>query len=837
MATDIRVLLRGGTYRLGETFRLAPQDSGTGGHTVHWQAYPGEEPVLSGARKVTGWTLADTGRNLFRAAVPVGTGSRQLYVDGVRAERSRSGADPSGFTRTATGFTTADPRYTSWRNPTDVEVVGRNAWKHLRCLVARIEPRPAGGSEFVMAQPCWGDAGRPPHESLAYPDNGSGYRGFGGSDRADDPASGIAWIENAVENLSRPGQFYLDRPAGQLYYIPRPGEDLASADVELPLLETLVDVAGTPGHITPVNSTDARAGYTGDWKPATGRPFGDFDDDVHYSTANGSSVTFAFDGTGIAVLGERYKDSGDVDAYVDGAFDRTVALNHTVTLPSGTSERLARQTIYSKAGLPAGRHTVKLVKRSGSYLTVDAFAVTPGTVAPVHDITLHGITFAYATWLQPSGPDGYRDNQAGVLWAGSPARTVHTPGAVRVARGDRIGITGGSVRHVGGAGIELAAATRRSTVTGNRVDDTAGSGISLGEFDDFWQTDPVQHTDGNTVADNAVTRVGQDYEDAVGILVGYATDTTVAHNEIAHTPYTGISLGWGWCWADRESYGAARPRHGTSYAGNNRILDNYVHDVMRVLHDGAGIYTLGSQGFGPTRSVLAGNVVSLVGGHGIYHDEDSTYWDTHHNVVTAVTGSWVNLWQASISDNTVHDNHTDVTRARNNGTRNTITGTTTTTDGNWPAAARAVVAAAGLEPAYRRIRTPEPLTGNDSQTGDLLAPVAITYAGAWTTATGRTGNLLDDAHTTTADGAAVTFTFTGTGLSVIGEKAPDQGPLALSVDGVPKGTVDTRATTRTPRATIAEVTGLPSGRHTLTLTERGGATARIDGYTLLTGML
>ncbi|MFD8321212.1 hypothetical protein [Kitasatospora purpeofusca] len=843
MASDIRVLLRGGTYRLDRTFELAPQDSGTGGHTVHWQAYPGEEPVLSGARKVTGWSLVDAGTGLHRAAVPSGTESRQLYVDGVRAERTRSEADPGGFTRTATGFTTSDGRYTSWRNPADVEVVGRNAWKHLRCPVARIGPREGGGSEFVMAQPCWGDAGRPPYASLAYPESGSGYRGFGGTDKADEAAAGIAWIENAYENLSRPGQFYLDRSAGQLYYIPRPGEDLASADVELPVLEGLVQLAGTPGPVTPVNSTDPRATYSGSWDRSAARPYGDLDDDVQYTSANGASVAIAFDGTGIAVLGERFKDSGDIDVYVDGAFERTVALNRTVTLPSGVPERLARQTLFSKAGLRPGPHTVTIVKKSGGYLTVDAFAVTPDVVAPVHDITLRGITFSYATWLQPSGPDGYRDNQAGVLWAGAPARAVHTPGAVRVVRGSRIGISDNRVRHVGGVGVELAAGTQDSTVTGNGVDDTAGGGISVGEFDDFWQTDPTHWTRGNTVADNAITRVGQDYEDAVGILVGYATDTTVAHNEVARTPYTGISLGWGWCWADRESYGAARPRHGTSYAGNNRILDNYVHDVMRVLHDGAGIYTLGSQGFGPTRSVLAGNVVSLVGGHGIYHDEDSTYWDTHHNVVTAVTGAWVNLWQASISDNTVHDNHTDTGRVTNHGTRSTVTGTTTVTDGRWPAAARAIVAAAGLEPAHADARTPEPITGNDSQTGDLLAPVTIAYTGTWTTASGRTGNLLGDAHITTAEGAGVTFTFTGTGLRVIGEKAPDQGLLALTVDGIRRGTVDTRAPARTAQAVIAEASGLPAGRHTLTLVKQGGTvadqagtTARIDGYTLLTNV-
>ena len=41
-----------------------------------------------------------------------------------------------------------------------------------------------------------------------------------------------------------PGQWYLDY-AGVLYYIPLPGQDIITADVELPVLETLVVGQGT----------------------------------------------------------------------------------------------------------------------------------------------------------------------------------------------------------------------------------------------------------------------------------------------------------------------------------------------------------------------------------------------------------------------------------------------------------------------------------------------------------------------------------------------------------------------------------------------------------------
>lgn len=70
-------------------------------------------------------------------------------------------------------------------------------------------------------------------------------------------------------------------------------------------------------------------------------------------------------------------------------------------------------------------------------------------------------------------------------------------------------------------------------MTGNRVVDVFGVGVNVGEFDDFWLTDAARMTSGNEVDNNAISYVGQDYEDAVGIAVGYARTTTIAHNEVS----------------------------------------------------------------------------------------------------------------------------------------------------------------------------------------------------------------------------------------------------------------------------------------------------------------
>ena len=54
-AADVVVLLRGGTYLLDETVVFGVQDGGKADSTVTYAAYPGESPVFSSGREITGW--------------------------------------------------------------------------------------------------------------------------------------------------------------------------------------------------------------------------------------------------------------------------------------------------------------------------------------------------------------------------------------------------------------------------------------------------------------------------------------------------------------------------------------------------------------------------------------------------------------------------------------------------------------------------------------------------------------------------------------------------------------------------------------------------------------
>ncbi|MGI5447601.1 hypothetical protein ACQEVM_17870 [Streptomyces sp. CA-243310] len=823
MTRDLVVRLRGGTYRLSAPFQLGPADSGTGGHTVIYQAYPGEQPLLSGAKRITGFVQVDAAKNIWRAPAPADAQGLQLYVNGQRADRTRSVANPAGFAKTSTGFTTSDDSYSTWHNPSDVQVIARKEWKHLRCPLSGIGS--LGGSNLYVAQPCWGNTTASPNPG--FPFNGAGSVSM----------DSISWLENAHELLHSPGQFYLDRTGSvsgagtpQVYYIPRSGENPATADVELPVLESLVNASGTPGHLSPVNDSAAGAVYAGSWAVAAGRGFGDLADDVHATAVNGDSMSYTFTGTGVDVLGETNGDEGGFDVYVDGI--------RTARSSADGPVRLAQQVIASVTGLAKGRHTVKLVKTGGRFLTVDGFTVLPDALAPVHDITFEGVTFSYATWLRPGSAEGYADNQAGVLWSGPSAEVVRTPGAVSIRRGRQIKITGGEISHVGGLAVDFADGTQGSSVTGNRIHDVSGGGVSVGEVDDYYLTDTARMTSGDIVSNNAIFNIGVEYEDAVGIMVGNSRTVTLAHNEIAHTPYSGISLGWGWGWASPGN------RRGSIYSGGNRILNNAIHDSMRTLTDGGAIYTLGGQGNGDATgsapSTVAGNVMTIASGtggaQGLYHDEGSSHWNTHGNVVSQVGGHWTFEWTGSIHDITIHDNLTDTDRIRNEGTNVSVTDTTVVGDGLWPQVARDIAAASGLEPAYRSLMPARADLLNDGEPAGGLtgAPVAVAWTGNWGVSSTRPyGDLAGDVHYTQTDGDFVTVTFTGTGIRVLGELSDDQGPLTVTLDGAAAGTVTAHtAGPRQARAVIYRTQNLPYGSHTLTLAKNGGRHATIDGFQL-----
>jgi hypothetical protein len=227
-AGDVTVVLLDGIYRLTAPLRFGAADSGRDGHAVTWRAAAGASPVLSGAQPVTDWELDDAGTGVYKADVGTGFDTRQLYVDGGLAQRAMMRLPNDDITFTPAGFTLDNPDLAFLAALPDqqrIELTATMSWTHRYAPVERISE-----SAVVMQQPSWDN-------------NTFGY------DTIQRPLwehrLPVLHLENSKSFLDRPGEWYLDTTEGMLYYLPLPGQDMAEAQVELPRLETLVEVGGT----------------------------------------------------------------------------------------------------------------------------------------------------------------------------------------------------------------------------------------------------------------------------------------------------------------------------------------------------------------------------------------------------------------------------------------------------------------------------------------------------------------------------------------------------------------------------------------------------------------
>ena len=149
MTGDIVVVLRGGTHRLGRTLVLDHRDSGHNDHNVIYRAHPGGTPVISGGQRIAGWQPDAKGRWKARTAID---NFRQLYVNGVRAIRARGGPPPGIELAGDDGYRTTHAAMAEWGNPSDIELCYQVVWTHTRCKVHSIT-RQGDHAVLKMLQP------------------------------------------------------------------------------------------------------------------------------------------------------------------------------------------------------------------------------------------------------------------------------------------------------------------------------------------------------------------------------------------------------------------------------------------------------------------------------------------------------------------------------------------------------------------------------------------------------------------------------------------------------------------------------------------------------------
>lgn len=221
MTGDILVYLRGGEYSLASPLQFTPADSGNGGYSVVYKAYPGEQPVISGGKQIDGWELHDAAKNIYKASAGEHLNTRQLYVNGQRAVRARSEEGLPDAVHVAEGITTTMTELAGWGNPGDLELVFKQAWTNPRGGVESITVD-GGVATLTMKQPGW------------YYLNNKGTTNVT-----------VPWYyENAYELLDQEREWYLDRSTDTFYYKPGPGEGMQSAEFTVPMTEQLAVFEG-----------------------------------------------------------------------------------------------------------------------------------------------------------------------------------------------------------------------------------------------------------------------------------------------------------------------------------------------------------------------------------------------------------------------------------------------------------------------------------------------------------------------------------------------------------------------------------------------------------------
>jgi hypothetical protein len=217
----IDVQIGGGRYDLAAPVSFGPEDSGTQSCPISYSAVPGEKPVVSGGRRISGWRRGEG--PVWVAEIPeVKSGAwtfRQLFVNGERKPRTRlpkqgtyqvaGAANPAG---SAFKFKPGqiDP---NWHNRDDVEVVVLQFWTEARLRIESVDP----AAHIVKFT---GEAFRPLDWSKGW------------------------YVTNVREGLTAPGQWYLDRKSGVLSYWPLPGEDMERVEVVAPVTRQWIRLEG-----------------------------------------------------------------------------------------------------------------------------------------------------------------------------------------------------------------------------------------------------------------------------------------------------------------------------------------------------------------------------------------------------------------------------------------------------------------------------------------------------------------------------------------------------------------------------------------------------------------
>ena len=748
MQGDIVVHVADGTYYIDEPLHFTTEDSGKNGYRV---IYKGDNmPVISGGVKVGRFEKTDVD-GIWKAPVEGVSMMREMYVNDKKAYVASSNRQIKGTGNYDDPKTTYkyDGMYISrseigdYENAEDIEFAWQRNWKLSTSRVKDIIPDPENDAQVIalMEQSWWNACA-----SANYGDLRGRYD--------------VAFlVKNAYELLDKPGEFYYNKKEKTVYYIPREGEDMTTAEVIAPKQSRLITFDGRTEDNRVENVTIQG------FKIAHGAFYG-MDDTAGFEIAQQQNVRTSNDApwtTPALVAVDRannieFKDNyffglGAVGIYMFDAVDNTLIQGNAFSdiadaaVAIGWAHHGGIGTTYESVQIkpPADAGLCNLVtertKASTSYY--DNFAYITGGLSWATEDDYNRRINGGAWRSDPYGPKNGEKT-----WIRYDFETKYNITDIKLAFSKQVEA---ECRQ----GYEVLLSNDREFKEGNYVvatQETPAPDLvsynvdTKGEkyrylmvrtlaptnfaISGIWAFTPDREPYASdvpsrniTIDNNYITRTGETICGGGGISTFYTKGLTVTNNELSNIPYSGIMFGWGW---SNKAEGS----------GDNYIARNYIHNVNKTMHDGAAIYCLSKQ----EGTIIEENYIrdDYVGAGGIYPDEGSSYALLRRNVSEDVLKNF-NLWISTVREIKITDNYGWHNVNRNDGTMIDFEDVKTYLPGNEVGAAYEIKQNAGLEPEYEYLKdlvpehepdlVEEPRVIIEAQGADLLKQLTDSFKG------------------------------------------------------------------------------------------------------------
>lgn len=249
VAGGIYIRLEEGVYAQRNSLFLRPEDSGTPDSPTVICAVDGAHPVISGGVAVTGWKRGcnhpavpeKLKQKIWSAEAPLignrRVETRQMWVNGHKVQRAAQ--FPDGGLERMIDFNPEEQTITipvsqsvnseRLQNAGQLEMIVHQRWAIAILRVKSIDAKD-GQAVVRFHEP-------ESHLEFAHPWPQPVIGGEKGNSSF--------CLTNALELLDQPGEWFQEYPSGTIYYYPQAGENMETAEVIIPTLETLVTIDGT----------------------------------------------------------------------------------------------------------------------------------------------------------------------------------------------------------------------------------------------------------------------------------------------------------------------------------------------------------------------------------------------------------------------------------------------------------------------------------------------------------------------------------------------------------------------------------------------------------------